>query len=84
MKTSFDQEFATLSPGGYVIDASVERAFDLGAKEFDFLGDAAPHKLAWTSTTRKHGDFFLFGRTWKGRIIGHLKRWSQQRRTVAR
>jgi len=84
LKTSFDQEFASLSPGGYVIDASVERAFDLGAKEFDFLGDAAPHKLAWTSTTRKHGDFFLFGRTWKGRIIGLLKRWSQQRRTVAR
>jgi CelD/BcsL family acetyltransferase involved in cellulose biosynthesis len=84
LKTSFDQEFASLSPGGYVIDASVERAFDLGAKEFDFLGDAAPHKLAWTSSTRKHSDFFLFGRTWKGRIIGLLKRWSQQRRTVAR
>ena len=41
LKTSFDQEFASLSPGGYVIDASVERAFDLKAREFDFLGDAA-------------------------------------------
>jgi len=83
LKTSFDQEFASLSPGGYVIDASVERAFDLEAREFDFLGDAASHKLAWTATTRKHGDFFLFGRTWKGRMIGLIKRWSQQRRTVA-
>jgi CelD/BcsL family acetyltransferase involved in cellulose biosynthesis len=84
LKTSFDQEFSSLSPGGYVIDASVERAFDLGAKEFDFLGDAAPHKLAWTSSTRKHGDFFLFGRTLKGRMIGNIKRWSEQRRTVTR
>jgi CelD/BcsL family acetyltransferase involved in cellulose biosynthesis len=79
LKTSFDQEFASLSPGGYVIDASVERAFALQAKEFDFLGDAAPHKLAWTSTSRKHGDFFLFGRMWKGRIVGLIKRWSRQR-----
>jgi CelD/BcsL family acetyltransferase involved in cellulose biosynthesis len=75
LKTSFDQEFAALSPGGYVIDVSVERAFDLKAREFDFLGDAVPHKLAWTSTTRRHVDFFIFGRTWKGRMMGLAKRW---------
>lgn len=46
-KTSCDQKFESLSPGAYVVDVLVEGAFDLKAREFDFLGDAAPHKLAW-------------------------------------
>ena len=84
LKTSFDREFASLSPGAFVIDISVERAFDLRAREFDFLGAADPHKLAWTSATRKHADFFLFGTTLKSRIVAGIKRLRMRGTAVAR
>lgn len=84
LKTSFDQEFASLSPGAFVIDISVERAFALRAREFDFLGAADPHKLAWTSATRKHADFFLFGTTLQGRIVAGIKRLLMRATAAAR
>jgi CelD/BcsL family acetyltransferase involved in cellulose biosynthesis len=73
MKTSFDSAYAELSPGAIVIDASVEKAFALRAREFDFLGDAAQHKLAWTSTVRQHTDYLLFARSLKPRLVAMLK-----------
>jgi|GEM_PF-867428 len=82
LKTSFDERFAELSPGGFVIDTCVERAFELQAREFDFLGDAAPHKLAWTKSTRRHVDLFVFGSTLKGRCIGWLKALKDRRARV--
>lgn len=73
LKTSFNQDHSELSPGAFLIDRCVQKAFECGAREFDFLGDAAPHKLAWTSTTRPHGDFFMFAPRMKGRVVGWLK-----------
>lgn len=73
LKTAFDERFAEFSPGSLVIDASIERAFALRAREFDFLGDADAHKLAWTSDTRAHASYFLFAPRLKARLIGNLK-----------
>jgi CelD/BcsL family acetyltransferase involved in cellulose biosynthesis len=73
LKTSFDQSLEKLSPGSVVIDTSIERAFALGAKEFDFLGNAGSHKLAWTSNLRTHADYFLFAPRLKARLVGMLK-----------
>jgi CelD/BcsL family acetyltransferase involved in cellulose biosynthesis len=73
LKTSFDEKFAELSPGTAVIDASIERAFGQQAREFDFLGDAGGHKLAWTSHTRTHADYFLYAPRLRPRLIGWLK-----------
>ena len=56
-----------------MIDTSIERAFALGAKEFDFLGNAGSHKLAWTSNLRSHADYFLFAPRLKARLVGMLK-----------
>lgn len=84
LKTSFDHGCAHLSPGSIVIDSAVERAFQLGAREFDFLGQAAPHKLAWTSQTRAHGDFFLFAPRFKPRLIGSLKLLKERLRGAPR
>lgn len=69
LKTSFDEEFAAVSAGGIVIDASVERAFSSGASEFDFLGHDAPHKLAWTERVRRHADHMLVAPTIKARLV---------------
>jgi CelD/BcsL family acetyltransferase involved in cellulose biosynthesis len=73
LKTSFDQSLEKLSPGAVVIDASIERAFALGAREFDFLGNAGSHKAAWTSNVRAHADYFMFAPRLKARLIGTLK-----------
>lgn len=85
LKTSFDDEFADASPGAFVIDASIEKAFALGAREFDFLGHAAPHKLAWSERVRQHADYFLFAPRIKARLVGALKllnmRWEMRRQT---
>jgi len=74
LKTSFDSRFSDISPGGIVIDNAVQCAIEHGASEFDFLGDADPHKLAWTKESRAHTSYFLYLKsTFRGRVIGKLK-----------
>ncbi len=74
LKTSFDTRYAEFSPGSTVIDTAIERAIDLNAREFDFLGDTDPHKLSWTKSVRYHSDYFLYLKSNpKGRILGTLK-----------
>lgn len=84
LKTSFDTRFDDHSPGAIVIDACLEKAFELGAAEFDFLGDATPHKLAWTEHVRLHMNYFLFGTTIAGRIVGTAKRLKQKTSSLRR
>src|SRR4030095_15215984 len=43
LKTSFVTGLK--DAGSRVVDSSIERAFELGCKEYDFLGDTAPHKM---------------------------------------
>jgi CelD/BcsL family acetyltransferase involved in cellulose biosynthesis len=75
MKTSFDTRFAELSPGSLVIDYAIRHSIEIGATEFDFLGDTDPHKLAWTKSVRQHSDHFLYLRaSLKGRVVGSLNK----------
>ena len=54
-----------------------------GLREVDFLGDAEPWKLEWTTTTRPHDWLFVFGNTMRSRLVHTakcrsapaLKRW---------
>ncbi|MEZ5475324.1 MAG: GNAT family N-acetyltransferase [Steroidobacteraceae bacterium] len=73
LKTSFNSDFSTTSPGAFVIDLSVQKAFETGAGEFDFLGDAAPHKLAWSDTVRAHENLWLYAPRILPRLIGRAK-----------
>lgn len=73
LKTSFVQAYGDLSPGSIVIDAAIERAFALKAREFDFLGDADQHKLKWSRKTREHTDYFVFRRGSRGQLLGFAK-----------
>jgi len=82
MKTSFKEERGALSPGAVVIQRAIRRAFEEGATEFDFLGDAQYHKALWTDLVRRHEATFLFAPTLRGRIVGGLKKQVQRwRRT---
>jgi len=73
MKTSFKESHSELSPGAVVIKSAIQRSFEQGAKEFDFLGDAQHHKLLWTDSVRKHDFHFLFSRSLRGRLVGTMK-----------
>ena len=79
LKTSFDTAHSELSPGSIVIDHAIHRAIELGANEFDFLGDQDPHKMAWTKDVRPHSDHFLYLKSsLRGRLVGNLKRFRER------
>ena len=79
MKTSFDVRYSELSPGLMVIDSAIKHSIAIGADEFDFLGDAAQHKLAWSKKSRAHSDYFVYVRsTMKGNFVGGLKKFRSE------
>jgi CelD/BcsL family acetyltransferase involved in cellulose biosynthesis len=80
MKTSFDEASQALSPGAVVIQHAIQKAFETGAREFDFLGDDQYHKRLWTQSARAHQTHFLFSRSLRSRAIGMAKRYVQARR----
>lgn len=81
LKTSFDNAFRSLSPGIVMYKETIKRAFELGASEFDFLGDAMPHKLEWTDTVREHHGYYLFSKDLGAHIVGKIKDLLQKNRT---
>lgn len=81
LKTSFSQDVR--DAGFRVIHASIERAFADANREYDFLGDVAPHKLRWADQVRAHQDHWLFATHLRGRGLLSVKRlvdqWRQRR-----
>jgi len=73
IKTSFDGRFAELSPGAAATEDAIRRGFEIGAGEFDFLGDVMPHKLEWATHTREHCNGYLFANAWWAKLIGTAK-----------
>jgi CelD/BcsL family acetyltransferase involved in cellulose biosynthesis len=82
MKTTFKEAHGKLSPGAVTIQYAVQRAFDAGAREFDFLGDAQAHKMHWCDASRAHRTYQLFSRRLLARVASFVK--NQGRRFVAR
>jgi len=81
IKTSFNDEFKHLSPGSVVLFHLLEKAFELQAKEFDFLGDIMPHKMKWTNTTRQQTSFYMYSKKHiTSSIIGKIKQLRHTRK----
>ncbi len=80
LKTSFVQELR--DAGSRVFHSSIERAFENRAREYDFLGDAAPHKLRWADQTRDHEELWGYARHVRARALGGIKatagRWRRR------
>lgn len=74
LKTSFDQRFAELSPGAVAHRFAIERAFEIGAHEFDFLGDPMLHKTHWANGIREHVSIYIFLPTVRGSILYNARR----------
>jgi CelD/BcsL family acetyltransferase involved in cellulose biosynthesis len=81
LKTSFDERFASLSPGAVAHQHSIKRAFEIGATEFDFLGDVMSHKNQWATAVREHESIYLFLPNWRGRIVGRARQLVHRLRT---
>lgn len=78
LKTSYDA--ALQDAGARAIDESVHRAFESGAREYDFLGDAAPHKTKWTELSRAHVSLTACSRRVLPTALGLAKRITRWRR----
>ncbi len=73
LKTSFDEHYAKLSPGMLVTQSAIRKAHEIGAIEFDFLGNNMPHKMEWANMSRVHSSPFIFGSHPFVRLLGSAK-----------
>lgn len=62
-KTGYAPEYAKYAPFKLLTYFTIRDGFAAGLREVDFLGDAEPWKLEWTTTTRPHDWLFVFGHT---------------------
>jgi CelD/BcsL family acetyltransferase involved in cellulose biosynthesis len=72
-KTGYDPEYAACSPFKLLAVHAIQSAYAEGLREVDFLGDAEPWKLEWTSTSRSHDWVFAFAGTRRARLLHSLK-----------
>jgi CelD/BcsL family acetyltransferase involved in cellulose biosynthesis len=72
-KTGYDPEFATGAPFKILTSLAIQQACAQGLTEVDFLGDAEPWKLEWTSTGRGHDWLYVFSDTMRARLLHSIK-----------
>jgi len=73
LKSGYDPDFAVYSPGNLLCELALEQAIEEGRREYDFLGDADPWKLAWTSVVRPHRWLSVFPDSFRGRWLHRAK-----------
>ena len=81
-KTGYDPDYATCAPFKLLTLFAIQSAYAEGLREVDFLGDAEPWKLEWTSTSRAHDWLYVFAtrrarllHSLKFHVVPELKRW---------
>jgi CelD/BcsL family acetyltransferase involved in cellulose biosynthesis len=72
-KTGYDPEHAKSSPFKVLTYFAIRDAYANGLEEVDFLGNAEPWKLEWTSATRRHDWLFIFSSSIRARLLYDLK-----------
>jgi CelD/BcsL family acetyltransferase involved in cellulose biosynthesis len=88
LKTGYDSEFSRFGPGKILRHDMIRRGFDEGLQVYDFLGDAVPWKLEWTSKLRDRVMVQLFPSGPMGRVehatFAHARPMAKKARTMAR
>lgn len=74
MKSTYREALARLAVGHCAQNQLLIRLADEGGTEFDFLGDSDRYKLAWSPTTRRHANHFLYAPAGRGWWLGTLQR----------
>jgi CelD/BcsL family acetyltransferase involved in cellulose biosynthesis len=72
-KTGYDPEYAACAPFKLLTFFAIRSAYAEGLREVDFLGDAEPWKLEWTSASRAHDWLYVFAGTRRARLLHSLK-----------
>jgi CelD/BcsL family acetyltransferase involved in cellulose biosynthesis len=72
-KTGYDPEYAPCAPFKLLTSFAVRDAYARGLDEVDFLGDAEPWKLEWTTTTRGHDWLFVFADSVRAQLLHSIK-----------
>jgi CelD/BcsL family acetyltransferase involved in cellulose biosynthesis len=72
-KTGYDPNFSQYAPFKLLTYFTIRDGYADGLREVDFLGDAEPWKLEWTSTTRPHDWLFVFGNSLRSRAVHTAK-----------
>jgi CelD/BcsL family acetyltransferase involved in cellulose biosynthesis len=73
LKLGYDPAYAPYSPSNLLLSMALQSAFEHGVREYDFLGDTADWKVAWTKHSRPHYWLFIFSCTFKGQILHLIK-----------
>ncbi len=84
MKGTYREPLARLAVGHHAQNQLLVRLADEGGTEFDFLGDADRYKLAWSPTTRRHVDHFLYAPAGRGWWLGKIQQLRRRFRRPAR
>ena len=72
-KTGYDPAFATGAPFKMLTSLAIQHASERGLSEVDFLGDAEPWKLEWTSASRGHDWLYVFSDTMRAQLLHSIK-----------
>jgi len=70
---SFDQTYASFSPGIGIMYRIIQDSIDLGIKEFDLGQGGHEYKKRWTDQGRKHYQLMIINKTHYARIFHYLK-----------
>lgn len=73
VKEGFDPAFRRFGPGGLLRYRLLARAFSTGLARYEFLGDAEPWKLTWTTTCRERNAFRAFAPSVPGYVAWALR-----------
>jgi CelD/BcsL family acetyltransferase involved in cellulose biosynthesis len=73
LKPGYDPAFAHYSPCNLLVALVLEESFARGLTSYEFLGEADPWKLRWTSALRPHTWLFVFSPGLRGRLLHRIK-----------
>ncbi len=73
LKPGYAMEYHACSPGAQLTAMTVRDAFERNLIEVDFLGDADPWKLDWTTSVRQNSWLYAFQPSFLGHLLYFAK-----------
>ncbi len=73
LKLGYDPAFSSFSPSNLLLSMTLERAFEQGQADYDFLGEQADWKSCWARDSKPNYWLYIFASTSKGRWLHFLK-----------
>lgn len=68
LKISYDEQYASASPGHLLVEQTLRDCIRRGVLEYDTLGPTAQWKRKWTTNARPHSNCYIFRKSARGRV----------------